>query len=180
MRRPLSLHWKHRMSPFAVICSTVCLGADDLALNSAVNAQKKLGRSVKFCLRNKMAVESQALQLDAADYMVDRLVTLPWLVLLVASFSNSGLIPIGTEDAVLRFPKAPSFGGSGSSKSFLALSGFAYLLLFLYGQTPHTPFAFSKRTYNPIPLHADPAASCLPYTSRLSSAFSIILCQKEI
>jgi hypothetical protein len=74
MRRPLSLHWKHRMSPFSVICSTVCLGADNMALNSAVNAQKKLERRVKLCLRNKMAVESQALRLDDADVLVDRLV----------------------------------------------------------------------------------------------------------
>jgi hypothetical protein len=77
MRRPLSLHWKHRMSTFSVIYSMVCLGADDLDRNSAVNAQKKLERSVKLCLRNKMTVESHALQLDAADASVDRLVILP-------------------------------------------------------------------------------------------------------
>jgi hypothetical protein len=77
MRRPLSLHWKHRMSTFSVIYSMVCLGADDLDRNSAVNAQKKLERSVKLCLRNKMTVESHALQLDAADVSVDRLVILP-------------------------------------------------------------------------------------------------------
>jgi hypothetical protein len=125
------------MSPFSVICSTVCLGADDLALNSAVNAQKKLERSVKFWLRNKMAVESQALQLDAADYMVDRLVTLPWLVLLVASFSNSGLIPIGTRDTVLRFVKSLSSGVVEVRGPFVLCQDLHISrLVILYGQRP--------------------------------------------
>jgi hypothetical protein len=42
--------------------SMVCLAANDLAVNSAVNAQKKLDKRLKLWLRNKLIIDSDAVE----------------------------------------------------------------------------------------------------------------------